>query len=856
MSFALKAAAVSGDVVEVIGIRASLENSIEQKKESVGILDAISAEDIGDFPDLNISESLQRIPGVTINRVLGEGQQVSVRGLAPEFTRVTINGKTVTSGNSGREVDFDVFASELFYNVSIKKSQDASTTEGGLAAAIDMRTARPFDLKKQGTQYAFSSQGVMNDLREKATPRISGLISNNQLFGGKLGVLGSVSYSQSDLRQDNVEGLRYLLFHDYDIGGDGTIDHNDVEIPFIPRYVLEMKDRKRLGLTGALQYRPNDRLDFNFDIAYAKFDEERTRYSIDGLLNGDRSTPVSATVDNTGYARKAAYGNVSSRSENIFTPSEEDLLLLNFETGYKLTDSWKSSIKLGHSKSTKESREFRAVYNAVDRFTYDFSDDIFVGLSPENTDFTNPDDFRHNQSRFINDDITDTESSGQLDLSKSFNINLLRKISFGGRISSREKGNVRYDGRFTAKDAAGNPLPVSDAIAASFPVDDFFGQYDNSSIVRDWFVTDFDAVFADPEICGANFEIPQRYISTFTIDEQTTAGYIRADAGNEWFQANLGVRLVSTNQTSDGFLGDGMPVSQTNSYTEVLPSLNSVFNLSHDLLFRTTVSKSMTRPTLSSLTPGGTVAPGAAVPVIGGGTAKLGNPNLKPFMATQFDFSLESYFADGALLSFTYFRKDVDNFIVSVTEEKTIDVGSLLNDNGEEVGNAPFTVTQPVNGESSFFQGFEISLQTPFTLFSDGLDGFGTLINYTYSDGESQIPFNGKVVKTLFPGQSQHSFNIIGYYEKGKFSGRLAYSWRDEYLYEVRASDTQRSNFIDAYGQLDANLQYEIFDNILLVANGLNLLDNESYRYAETKDRNIAFSKTGRFITLGVRVKY
>lgn len=143
-------------------------------------------------------------------------------------------------------------------------------------------------------------------------------------------------------------------------------------------------------------------------------------------------------------------------------------------------------------------------------------------------------------------------------------------------------------------------------------------------------------------------------------------------------------------------------------------------------------------------------------------------------------------------------------FIVNITEERTIDVGSLLNDNGEEVGNAPFIVTQPINGEGATLHGFEISLQTPFTFLSAPLDGFGTVLNYTFSDGESEILFNGETINTLLPGQSKHSYNIIAYYEKGKFSTRIGYSWRDKYLDEVRTSSTQRSNFFDSYGQLDA----------------------------------------------------
>lgn len=848
------------DAIVLTGFRGSLAKAVTQKRNAASVVDGIAAKDIADFPDLNISESLGRITGVTINRVLGEGQQVSVRGLSPEFTRVTINGQTVASGNPGREVDFDVFASELFNNVQLSKSPEASMTEGGLAATINLRTARPFDYSREKPVFALSAQGVYNDLREDVTPRLSFLASTNKLAGGKLGLLASVSYSESKLRQDNAEGLRFLLIPELDISGDGSIDATDVEIPFIPRYVLELMDRDRLGITGALQFKPNENFDLNLDLAYAKFKETRTRYSIDGLLNGNRSAPVAATFDNTGLVTTATYDNVSSRSENIRTPSDEDLVLINMDGTWRLGNDWKAKGKLGYSKVNKTSEEFRAVYNAVDRFSYDLTDRIFVGLQPENTDFTDPNDFAHNQSRFINDNIEDQESSVQFDLSKNYNDGFFRALKSGFRFSNREKGNIRHDGRFTARDGNGDPLPVSSAIASSLPVDDFFSGYDNSTIERNWFVTDFDAVFADPNIGGANFDVPQRFISTFEIQEKTFGAYFQTDfrteIGGMPFRGNAGIRYVSTDQTSNGFLGDGTPVSISQTYNELLPSLNTVLNLSDDLLFRFTASKTLTRPTLTELTPGGTVAPGNAVPVTGGGTANLGNPELKPFTATQFDLALEWYFSKEGLASFTFFNKKVDNFIVDLTSERLINVGSLLNDNGEEVGDAPFIVTQPVNGDGATITGFEFSLQLPFTFLPEPLDGMGALINYTYSDAESEITFNGETVKTLLPGQAKTSFNLVTYYEKGPFSTRLAYTWRDKLLDEVRTSNGQRSNFFTDYGQLDANIQYSLSDNLILIGNALNLTGEETQRYAEREDRNISFRETGRFFTFGVRAKF
>ena len=850
---------VSGQKAEVVeevvvkGVRGSLARSLEQKRYADGVVDGITAEDIGDFPDLNISESLQRITGVTINRVLGEGQQVSVRGLAPEFTRVTINGQTVTSGNSGREVDFDVFASELFNTVSLTKTPNAALTEGGLAATIDLRTARPFDFNKDEPVIAISGQGSINEMRDEFDPRVSAIASNT-FMNGALGVLASLSYSESSLRQDNAEGLRFLL-GDFN---DGVNEYTDVEIPFIPRYVLEFLDRERLGVTGAIQFEPSDEIDLNLDMAYAEFDEVRTRYSIDGLLR-TRYTPTGPMeVDSTGLVTRATfngdlrngeYTGVSSRSENIRTPSKEDLLLINIDGGWRFADDWEIRGKFGYSDASKKGYEFRAVYQALNRFGYDLTDRIFVDLQPS-IDFTDPSVFSHNQSRFINNFIDDEEYSFQSDLTRSFDDSFVDTLSVGVRYSKRESSQDRFDGRITSSVGA---LPPTSAIATNLPVDDFFDQSDSPNIDRNWFVTDFDAVFADPTVNGADFTIPQRFIDSFAIEEETVSGYGQIKYNGEILgfsvRGNAGVRIVNTDQTSKGFLADGSPLNLTQSYTEVLPSGNLVLELTDELLFRVAGSKSLTRPTLTELAPGGTVAPT-------GLTANLGNPELDPFSATQFDLSLEWYFADEALASATFFYKDVKSFIVDITSESTIDAGTLINDAGVDVSNAIFTVTRPINGEGASVKGVELSLQTPFTFLPDPFDGFGVVLNYTYADSESEIIFNDETIKTLLPGQSESSYNLIGYYEKGKFGTRLAYSWRDEFLDQIRASNSQRSNFYASYGQLDLNAQYDITDNIVLTFDALNLLEEETQRFGESRDRNISYRETGRFFIIGGRVKF
>jgi TonB-dependent receptor len=199
------------DEIVVTGFRASLDKALEAKQEQVGAIDMIVAEDIADFPDLNLAESLQRIPGVVIARDAGEGRQISVRGLGPQFTRVRINGVEAMSANGstdaaggtnrGRNFDFNTFASELFSNITVRKTAAAETEEGSLGATVDLRTARPFDFK--GQTFSLGGQGTYNSLSRKPEPRLTGLYSNRWDTGiGKLGALVSLAHSSRTVQEE------------------------------------------------------------------------------------------------------------------------------------------------------------------------------------------------------------------------------------------------------------------------------------------------------------------------------------------------------------------------------------------------------------------------------------------------------------------------------------------------------------------------------------------------------------------------------------------------------------------------------------------------------------------------------
>jgi len=204
------------DEVVVTGFRASLDKALDAKQSQVGAIDMIVAEDIADFPDLNLAESLQRVPGVVIARDAGEGRQISVRGLGPQFTRVRINGIEAMSANGGtdaaggtnrgRNFDFNTFASELFSNITVRKTAAAETEEGSLGATVDLRTGRPFDY--DGLTVAGSLQLGYNDLSEESDPRAAFLISNT-FADGKFGALFSVAYTERKLSDEGASTVRW-----------------------------------------------------------------------------------------------------------------------------------------------------------------------------------------------------------------------------------------------------------------------------------------------------------------------------------------------------------------------------------------------------------------------------------------------------------------------------------------------------------------------------------------------------------------------------------------------------------------------------------------------------------------------
>src|SRR5690606_1698218 len=343
----------SGAVEEIIvtGFRESLSVALDLKRETVGSVDAILAEDIADFPDLNLAESLQRIPGVSIARDAGEGRTITVRGLSPEFTRVRLNGMEAMSANGGtdaaggtnrgRSFDFNTFASELFSAITVRKTASADVEEGSLGATVDLRTARPFDY--DGFTLVTSATAQYNDLAEEVNPRAAFVISNT-FANNTLGALLSVAYTERELVDEGASTVRWgnpsgpmMLAPNYI--GQPTLDEiNASFVPRIPRYDYYAHEQDRLGVTASLQFAPNARTAVNLDVLYAEFNAQRREIflEVSNFSGGAQGIRVAdAIIDNTNTLVYGVFNNVDIRSEQRFDDLSTEFTQVTLDVSHK-----------------------------------------------------------------------------------------------------------------------------------------------------------------------------------------------------------------------------------------------------------------------------------------------------------------------------------------------------------------------------------------------------------------------------------------------------------------------------------------------------------------------------------------
>lgn len=907
----------------VTGFRESLQAAINVKKNSVAAVDAIVAEDIAKFPDQNLAESLQRIPGISISRDAGEGRSITVRGLSSQFTRVRVNGmETVAtsvdgaSANRDRAFDFNVFASELFSSLVVRKTAEASLDEGSLGAVVDLNTGNPL-AGKSGFTGAASVVGSYNDLSDKIGPRLAGLLSwknDAGTFGASLSAayshtktleLGNNSVRWAQARFDSVNGVNCFTTPNsggtYNTG-NAACDQATLSFhPRIPRYGEVAHDRERLGITGSLQFEPSDSTKFSVDGLYSKFNATREEKWGEVLLRSNERSinVVNPVYDSNNNMISATLNDAWVRTEHYLRNSSTEFYQVGGTWDQDVSDSFRFTFMTGLSKSNADIPvETTIIFDDRDAqgYSYDYTNMKFPKLT-FGTSVTDPANFQLAEIRDRPSNATNRFRTTQLrtewDVSDNFMVKagaVWRRFNFDVRSYTRDTAVCGNGGTSLVTSTSGTIAcsPTSlfgptaiygfQATSALSEVFNMGNAGQPAGNTNSWLVPNLEAATAFTNLYSRALVNDAGNIRG--VQETTKGAYLQFDAKGDLlgleYALNAGIRYAKTNQSSYGLVS-GVNATVKRDYEDWLPSFNLAVFPTESLILRAAVADVMTRPTLGSLTPGGS-ADGFNFRVTSG------NPFLQPFRATNFDLAAEWYFAPQALLSLAWFKKDVKSFTqsASLTGATFAQTGlpvSVLNPSSPAALN-PALLTQPiwtltttVNGSGATLKGWEIAAQVPFKAFVEGfLGNFGVIANATFIDSNANFNLQGPItvarqangslgpltpvsLTNTLSNVSKRAYNGTLYYDDGKFSGRVMVSYRGRY--HEGASGT--GNLLEGYGattNLDASIRYKVTESLELSVEGNNLLDTYRYRFTDfDADRNYENNHFGRTILFGARLK-
>lgn len=906
-----------GDEVEelvVTGFRGSLQQALNIKRDSAVASDAILAEDIGKFPDLNLSESIQRISGVAITREGGEGRQISVRGLGPQFTRVRINGMealTTAGGtdanggtNRGRGFDFNIFASDLFNSITVQKSASAETEEGSLGATVDLRTARPFDYG--GFKAAASAQASYNDLNSEVSPRLAGMISNTWA-DGTFGALVSVAYTKRKLRDEGASTVRWATgnafapgFESAPAAGPTLAQLNAAFHPRFPRFDKYESEQERLGATVSLQWAPTDRTIASFDFLYADLDGTREEmfleapsFSVGGACTAaNRATTcgiadtnvLAGVIDANNTLISGTFDDVDLRVEDRFDELQTKFTQYSFDISHEFSDNFRLKAVAGHSKSDHDNPVQTTLtwdqFN-VDGYSYDYSQGRVPLIKYGTANINDPAAWRLSSVRLRPQTAVNTYDTVQADVEYDLN----EILSVRGGLSWKQ-----YDFKTTelrrSNGTSTNQESVVPAGALAVPTTSYAKNVDfpgdgldmPAGNVTGWVVPDLGVAanllsLYDQTAFGGAWRLgPEPALgNNRSVEEEDRGGFIQVnfttELGSMPFRGNLGVRYVKTQQSSTGYTfvsGAAVPITVERTYDDTLPSMNLVLEARENFLIRFGASQTMSRPDLGNLTPGATINVSGA-----NRSVTAGNPNLDPFRAKAYDLSFEWYYQPEALVSLALFRKDVDSFVQTLSSTSTFSENPFgLPDSvaiaacGATPGCSPsssWNFSAPRNTPGGKVEGYELTFQQPLTFLPGLLANLGVLANYTYVKSEiDYLNAAGAVVATNdITGLSRKSWNATVYYEDEKWSGRVSASYRDMYL--TRVPGQEAGTEYDGTNEtlnVDASLTYSWNDNLKFTVEGVNLTDEFADQFVGAAKRVQFYHHTGREFLVGVRYTY
>lgn len=849
----------------VTGFRSSLSKALDVKRDSIGAVDAILAEDIAAFPDQNLAEAIQRLPGVTIDRVGGEGHQITVRGLNADFTRVRINGVDAIAtggGNRSRGFDFNVFASELFNSITVRKTQSADTPEGSLGATVDLQTGRPFDYR--GFKAAGSAEGSLNSITDRILPRVAGLVSwanEDQTFG----VLASVAYSK---RQPVAEGFNTTRWQGRDATDNFagcTVCASPAELakvqnafyPRIPRYTASKIDSERLGLTFSTQWQPSDKTRFDLDVLYSDLDQFTESPNLEAIsFSRSNAAGVGSTIvrdyaiNDRNTFTYGVFDKVDVRSENGIQRDHTKFTQVSLAGKHEFSDRLRVKGRIGVANSAysmPEQISFQLDRNDVNGYTYDARANDRTPIITYGFDVTNPalftlTEMRSRESTALN--IVRT-ATGEVEYDVD------EHLTLRGGVNAQQYV-VKYRDKSRNQILTGANQVVG--VGAFAKVVRFGRDFPFPGGDRSYVVADIDKALAYTKLLSYPLIVQSGDTRDVAEDDLSGFGQAIVNAtvlGGMPLKADFGARVARTKLVSQGFVNTTY-ITAKNDYNDVLPSMNLSLEPTDGVMLRLGIAKVMARPTLGSLTPGGSVSATTR-------TVNFGNPDLEPFRATNYDLAAEWYFAPESLVSVAVFYKKIDSFIASKTTQavySSLNLPTSLITSAGAVPSDIFDVTNPYNGTGGTLKGVELQYQQPFTFLPEALKGFGFIGNFTYVDSNVNYGTEAAPNYNKLTGQSKTTANATLYFERDKLSARVSAAKRSGFLTGYPGSNGNSEGGTHGSTYYDFSTSYKVRDNLTVTLEGINLSDEYTDAYVDVADRVNDYRHTGREIILGVRWTY
>ncbi|MEP9357529.1 TonB-dependent receptor [Sphingomonas sp. KR3-1] len=858
--------------IVVTGFRQSLTEAQRLKRGAVGAEDDIVATDIAAFPDLNLAESLQRVPGITITRDTGEGRQIALRGLGADFTRTQLNGMEVLGNTASgmdnrgavsrsRSFDYSLFASELFNRVAVQKSYAAEQDEGGIAGTVQLSTARPFDY--QGSKFVVSAKGQTNSNTSGVTPRVVALASTH---GDSFGALISVAYSQI---RNNEYGYRnwgwgLTKYAAANIGPNIDADTrtkllNGVWQPTAQSPSSWYTDRKRLGVTSSLQYHPGDNFKLDVDLLYGRLWDYRDDYALataganplTGTTINGAQVIQSAVIDGTNTLRAASFTGIDLRSEHHIVKNHTDFYQGVVNAEWKLTDRFTVRALGGYEESDFAQPVFDKVFMEAKNFAFSYDDRPTIPVNTYDKSLTDPNNWQLQRLDVQENKITNSYATGKLDGAYALNDALTFKA--GGEYKHFINSGYTWANKVFHNTPTLTTIPNSlkDTVAVDTQVQYIVGNVDGTY-----------ALIGDKrDLTAANLQAG----SDYRVDEETWAGFAQFDLdtmlGGMRLRANAGLRYYSTDLISSGHLATGTgftPVAIGTNSHGWLPAANVALDVSKQVVLRVSASRNVNRPGLGDL-----AAAGSITTRPNGGSLSLGNPFLKPYKATSVEGSAEWYMDSHGFASVGFFYKNMDSFITSSTKQIPYGQTGLplsLLIQGQDA-NTPYDVSQPINGPGADIKGVEVAFQHDFTFLPGTLKHLGFVGNGTWFDGHYTAFYTTNNVTQSrvlpLPNLSKWAFNATLYYENKVWGVRVSDAYRSEYLTGASNAYVNAGAGIRATNNVDFQAHVNVLPGVRLIAEGINLT-NEPIRQFESIDayRTDVYTTSGRTFTFGFSAEF